>query len=306
MRPEHTTTDGGDCGLCGGKKFAPVWHRAYPGNVPLPTCICKNCGLVQTIPRPSAEELAQFYATQYRVDYSGGAAPGGAERRVMAAQAADRFADLEPHLGAHSAVLEIGCATGEFLAILRGAGHSPTGVEASEACCVEARKVCDNVRLGVIEDQDFAAGSFDAICLSHVLEHLRYPVATLELMRRWLRDGGRISLEVPDVRQPYWGNLSRFFQTAHLYSFSQGTLTAALAKAGFRTLWSRRLVEGKFLRVVACKDEHQPREVAFPVDGWREVVAATRAWRRKWLFWYKPLPYVRAIARRLGVRRRRT
>jgi SAM-dependent methyltransferase len=297
-------TDGIDCGLCGGSDFARVWNRGHPGNVRVPTCVCKRCGLVQTIPRPSPEEIARFYAQQYRQEYSGGAVPGSAERQNMARQASDRFSDLAPHLKAGSSVLEIGCATGEFLAVLRQAGHLPTGVEASEACCDEARKVCAEVYAGIIEDQDFAAGRFDGICLSHVLEHLRYPLAELELMRKWLREDGLICLEVPDVQQPYWGNLSRFFQTAHLYAFSQDTLTAMLKKAGFCAIWSRRLVEGKFLRIIARKDDRQPREIVFPVEDWRQARASLRAWRLQWLLWYKHVPLARGIARRLGWRSR--
>ena len=94
----------------------------------------------------------------------------------------------------------------------------------------------------------------------------------LELMRAWLCEGGLIYLEVPDIQQPYCGNLSRFFQTAHLYSFSRDTLTAVLKKAGLCTIWSRRLVEGKFLRIIARKEAQEPGEIVFPVDDWRQVV----------------------------------
>jgi SAM-dependent methyltransferase len=297
-------SDGNDCGLCGESDFARVWNRGYPGNVRLSTRICKKCGLVQTIPRPNAEEIARFYAQQYRQDYSGVAVPAGAERQLMGVQAGDRFSDLEPHLKARSSILEIGCATGEFLAVLRKAGHRPTGVEPSEACCAEARNVCDEVYAGVIEDQDFAAGRFDGICLFHVLEHLRYPVAALELMRTWLCEGGLIYLEVPDVQQPYWGTLSRFFQTAHLYDFSRNTLTAVLKKAGFCAIWSSRLVEEKYLRIIARKDAQESREIVFPVDGWRQVKASLRAWRCKWLLWYKPVRAVAQFTRRIGLRRK--
>jgi len=280
------TADLSPCGLCGHVSFAPVWSRGYP-DAEVPTVICKICGLVQTNPRPTKEELIEFYREMYRPQYSGACVPSPGQRAQTRNQYLSRYEDITPYLKPGDAVLDIGCATGEFLRILKQHHLIPTGVEASANCCAEAAKFCEDVHAGLIEDQDFEEGRFDAVCLFHVLEHLESPVAQVCRIARWLRNDGVLYVEVPDLHQPYLGNLSRFFQTAHLYSFTAATLEAVLRKTGFKRVWFRRGVEGKFLRFIARKDSAVNRETPLPVDDWESIVWKIRAWRRKWWLWHK-------------------
>jgi len=299
------------CDLCGGMDFKPVWNRGHPG-VFLPTVLCRTCGLVQTNPRPTREELSEFYAKDYRVLYSGAAIPNEHARQGMKAQARSRYAEVDHLLPAGSHVVEIGCATGEFLAELAAHGHVPVGIEASPECAALARATGAEVRAGLIEDQEFARGSFDSVCMFHVLEHLTSPRRSLGIIRQWLKPGGILFIEVPDVAQPYHGNLSRFFQIAHNWSYSAATLGALLQVAGYRPSWARRLVEGKFLRMIAVRPNVQdPVEIRFPTDGAERMQSDLRRWRLKWLLWYKwrdiilagialPMRIVRRITRILS------
>ena len=292
------------CDLCGHDDFAPLWHRGHPG-VLMSTVVCTKCGLVQTNPAPGKTDLDQFYRHQYRVLYNGSPVPNEASRRGMAKQAASRCADLDRHLKRASSVLEIGCATGEFLAQLKEHGHSPVGIELSPDCAAVARQICNDVRTGMVEDQTFAEATFDAICMFHVLEHLESPRTCLLQLRQWLKTDGILFLEVPDVHQPYEGHLNRFFQIAHLYTFSERTLTAMLGVAGFQCLWSRRLVEGKFLRIVAqMMSEPLPGAYSLPADDWKQVKSMILAWRRRWLVWYKWKSLINQYGSAIGRRMR--
>ena len=275
------------CGLCGSSESAPVWHRGHPG-MALRTLVCTSCGLVQTHPRPTKDQLKRFYEQEYRRLYQGSAIPPASSRRNMYKQASSRYADLAIHLKAGSVVLEAGAATGEFLNVLKQNSHYPIGIELSPHCVAEARKVCKNVYMGSLEDQDFGEATVDAICLFHILEHLESPLDSLRQIRRWLRPAGILFVEVPDVRQPYWGNLSRFFQVAHLYSFSEHTLAACLGRAGFMVTWRRRFIEGKFLRMIARKSAPDTAVLgSLPIEGWKDVQTHLSRWRIRWCLFFK-------------------
>jgi 2-polyprenyl-3-methyl-5-hydroxy-6-metoxy-1,4-benzoquinol methylase len=96
-------------------------------------------------------------------------------------------------------VLEIGCGDGLFLAMLKQAGHSGTGLEINE----------EAVRLGITAGLDirnatiekFAAGCtkpFDVVCAFQVLEHVTDPCSFLESALHCLRDDGLAIFAVPN------------------------------------------------------------------------------------------------------------
>ena len=71
-----------------------------------------------------------------------------------------------------------------------------------------------------------------AVGASHVLEHLRSPIAALEAMASTLTVDGVIWAEVPNVRRPYGDLHTHYWQRAHLYSFSPETAALTALRAG--------------------------------------------------------------------------
>jgi len=77
-------------------------------------------------------------------------------------------------------VLEIGCAHGGFVALLRAIRFDGIGLEMSPWVVEFARRTFGIPMLqGPIEEQQLAEQSFDAIVLNDVVEHLVDPVASL-------------------------------------------------------------------------------------------------------------------------------
>src|SRR5690606_30690153 len=70
------------CDLCGGERFELIAHYDRHGD-PLATTMCLDCGLVCHAQIPSDQQLAEFYACQYRRAYHGETIPS--PRRVMRA-----------------------------------------------------------------------------------------------------------------------------------------------------------------------------------------------------------------------------
>jgi len=102
-----------------------------------------------------------------------------------------------------SRVLEVGCNPGQFTEILVQAGFRVWGLDLRpEDRSALWQRLGVEVRRGNLETEPlpFAAGSFEAVVFSEVLEHLsRSPLAALEEMRRVLVPGGWLVLSTPNA-----------------------------------------------------------------------------------------------------------
>jgi SAM-dependent methyltransferase len=226
---------------------------------------CDHCALVYQSPRPTREEMAEYYAKGYREHYGDIGYPraGGGYSRPEdpdfettkdvwhRAQAGNAKTLGETKSG--DRVLEIGCRHGRTLALMQDElGIVPYGIEPGLGEGEKAQAAGISCFVGTIEDYDPGDVRFDQIQSFHVLEHLHDPLAGLIRMRSWLKPGGRLVIEVPNVYQPYGLLQDNFFQNAHLTNFSPSTLRVLLQRAGFTTL---RTVDTSALFAVATPDE---------------------------------------------------
>jgi SAM-dependent methyltransferase len=133
-------------------------------------------------------------------------------------------------------VLDVGCATGDFLKVARERGWDPLGVDPSPA-----RELATAAGLRIvgrtIGEAQVEPASVDLITFWDVLEHLPNPVAVLQQAVRLLSPRGLIAVTVPDAGNSV-ARLSgqRWFgyKTAgeHLQFFNPGTLRRTFAAAG--------------------------------------------------------------------------
>jgi SAM-dependent methyltransferase len=113
--------------------------------------------------------------------------------------------------GRGGAVLDVGCAYGNHLLMLNAYLGKDSGVELqgvdlydkslgfaqSFADVVPGYANCRFSRANISEGLPFADGSFDAVNLADVLEHLVTPDAALREIRRVLRPGGTLVISTP-------------------------------------------------------------------------------------------------------------
>ena len=80
-------------------------------------------------------------------------------------------------------------------------GAAVVGVETSPAAVRQARDVLAlEAHVGDVREAHLPEGYFDAVTMSHTLEHVDDPAEVLAEARRVTRPGGRIAIEVPNVR----------------------------------------------------------------------------------------------------------
>jgi SAM-dependent methyltransferase len=189
-------------------------------------------------PIPSAAELAEHYKQNYAVSLDLYAA---ADERNSA-----RLVEVERWCSERGRLLEVGAAYGHSLDLARKRGWDVEGVELSQAAAAYAR---ENFGLTVFDcdltQAPLSDGSFDAVIMWHVLEHVRNPREQLLRVATLLKHEGVLGIRVPNIGSfgarvagEWWPWMC---PPAHLWFFSSTTLPRLLRDIGFEVLEVRTL-----------------------------------------------------------------
>lgn len=293
-------TEDAPCNLCGRSDYDVVGRRDREGHA-LRTVICRSCGLVWTNPRPAAGDVDRYYATAYRADYTGSAAPArrkilrgllGAQerRRLLRGVLRDLPAAPPPK------VLDVGCGAGEFVYLLRQDGVDASGLEPGGEYADFARRVLGiPVLTATVDAGAIDASSQDVVTMFHALEHVADPRQVLRTVRGWVRRGGLVVVEVPNVDATVQAPPHRFHY-AHLHNFSGATLAAVGEAAGLRLVRTFFSGDGGNVTCIFRRDadeERLPRGLADAAARTRDILRTHTTLRHL----LTPAPYVRPLGR---------
>jgi 2-polyprenyl-3-methyl-5-hydroxy-6-metoxy-1,4-benzoquinol methylase len=148
-------------------------------------------------------------------------------------------------------VLDVGCGSGDNARLLRASGHRVSGVTLSAEEAQAAGQFCEHVWVGDVESMPLPsdAGLFDALLMSHVVEHLAKPSATITRLAPLLRPRGWLVVAVPNMA--FWrvrwrvlrGDWSYedtgFFDRTHLHFWTYDTRAEILRDTPFELLAAR-------------------------------------------------------------------
>ena len=202
----------------------------------LPTVMCDHCGLIYTNPMPTEAELNTYYEKYSRFDYQLATTEPKQKHIVKRRREAEgRAVQLEGLLAPGARTLDFGAGSGEFVALILEKGFDAHGFEPGETYATHAiARLGDRIRLTNWQAADYAA-DFDLVTCFHVLEHLSTPMPALKRMAGWLKPGGRLYVEVPDMvalsRKGFGG-----LHFAHVLGFNHDNLALAAANVGFRRM----------------------------------------------------------------------
>ena len=232
--PEMTSDmihEGVGCPLCGGSRHCH-W-RILNG---FQTDRCLDCGLLFVHPRPVEDALNKHYR-----DLDGDALTGFYQRmatpNVLAGY--DRKLEwIEGLLPGRGRLLEFGCGAAYLMerAVHRGWQADGVDLGAWTERAARARGV-SNVHVGRLADLSFPDGYFDVVYAAQVLEHLHAPLNELTELRRILRPGGVLYVDVPNNRTlPIMLGVDDFelnMPPGHLNYFTPRTIRLLLQRGGF-------------------------------------------------------------------------
>jgi 2-polyprenyl-3-methyl-5-hydroxy-6-metoxy-1,4-benzoquinol methylase len=196
---------------------------------------CEACGLVAMEPMPTRQELPALYPPgYYNLSERKSALARFLQRRYHQRQAGICRSFLPPD----GRILEIGCATGDVLVGLRDDYPVVHGVDLSDAACEVARRRGLEVFCGTLEEYE-TDQQYDVVFMSHIIEHVIDPVATVAAVERLLAPGGVLYIETPNVGsldarvwKQRWGLIH---YPRHLYLFDRDTISSLLTSSSLAT-----------------------------------------------------------------------
>ena len=202
---------------------------------------CTSCGHRQTEPMPADAVLESAYAGAASDDY----VDEESGQRATARRALER---IERHLlpeGSNGAprsrkLLDLGCWVGFLLAEASDRGWDAVGVEPSQFASAYARdRLGLDVRTGDLLTSPLPLGTYDAIVMGDVIEHLPRPGEALDRMATLLRPGGVAWMALPDAGSAVARGLGRRWWSViptHVQFFTRDSIRALLERQGWEVL----------------------------------------------------------------------
>lgn len=198
--------------------------------------VCQDCGagFADRIPPQATFDAYYRDLSKYEYEYRGGQGTEYEDRRFQEAAKT-----IIPHIAnRQSRILEIGCATGHLLSVLKEQGYeNVSGVDPSPGCAKAAWGVYRiPVQAHTILDIPRPDQPFDILLLLGVMEHIRDLDPAIDKIRELLAPRGRVYLAVPDAAHFDCNQDAPFqeFSLEHLNFFSASSLTNLMQTRGFR------------------------------------------------------------------------
>ncbi|HEY4841206.1 MAG TPA: class I SAM-dependent methyltransferase [Terriglobales bacterium] len=239
------------CPVCEGERGDVLHHQrfAVTDDYPLPdeydVVICASCGMVFADTPATQADYDRFYATCSIYEQPAGAQTGATPPEDFARleQSGALFASQIPSKQAR--ILDVGCANGGLLQVLRRLGfENLVGVDPSPACVENTRQGGCQAYRGDLAHLPAEIGRFDSVILTSVLEHVLDVKSAIGALVSVCSANGRIFLEVPDAAG-YADYLHAPFQdinTEHINHFNITSLRNLMAQFEFTPVLEKRVL----------------------------------------------------------------
>lgn len=250
---------------------------------------CEACGVIFVHPQPEINGQI-FYDEGY---YSGKSAhkinldnenvldPKRIEIRLDSCNGViEQVMRLQPATGKW---LDIGCGPGFLLFAAKRLGWEVFGFDVSPFAIQYAKDKFSlhRVQVGKLEEVDFKPAEFDVVSMQHVIEHFFNPLDSMIKIVNWIKPGGIIYIETPDIGSKIarkegadWEHIKL---PEHLFYFSEKTLQYLFRALNCKVLMVRRPVESTGAMKKICGGETKARDFYNRFSGSRlfQIIVGT-------------------------------
>lgn len=235
------------CPICASKNT----HELYPSNIDVKKLVftyeftpesqktfrvvrCSNCSHVFCSPLP--KDIYRNYEDVIDNEYL-------RHSRTRKLSARSVLATVRQYVSS-GRLLDIGCATGDFLEVARRHGFSAEGLELSHWSANIARKKGITVfssRLKGLADK--YPGRYDVITMWGVIEHFENPFDEMVRVSKLLKPGGVLAIwtgNVDGIMSRILGRRWWYWQGQHIQYFTDKSLNHLAMSTGFEHLTTKR------------------------------------------------------------------
>lgn len=230
------------CFNCNRSNFSKVFdgedrYFHIPGEYEI--IVCENCRLFYTYPQLSKEEIAIYYPDNFicytpSINHEGNIIKRFDKQRGVS----KRRRHIQRYFQRKGKILDIGCATGNFLNEMKKYGWECYGVEPNFKSATHARDLYGiQVTSGYFEDIHFPNNYFDVVTLWDVLEHTQEPQKIVKEIFRILKPDGFLFLSLPNSNAFERFVFGKFWLgwdvPRHYVTFNNHNVKSVLKNAGF-------------------------------------------------------------------------
>jgi len=260
------------CGTPGERLYDRLRDHLFgaPGEWSLKKCSNRSCGLVWLDPMPLEDDLGNAYHTYYthqdpstpvitplrrlyrqiKAGYIAGKYGYGKELTPLVFRVLGCIFYLHPgrresldasvfYLPAKSRgrLLEVGCGNGSTLKQMLDLGWLAEGLDFDASSVTNARAKGLTVHHGDLVSSKFEDNTFDAVVMSHVIEHVPNPLIVLQESYRILKPDGILVVLTPNTASlghwMYGRNWRGLEPPRHLHIFNTMSLRSMASLGGF-------------------------------------------------------------------------
>lgn len=201
----------------------------------------ENTKLRERFKRVYRAAMADFAAREYGANARSASRPVRFLSKALAVSAGRRadaaFSAFFLPVQRGGRLLDVGAGSGLAVMRLRALGWNAEGIDVDPAAVRSAQSAGVPVRLGELASHAFTDSTFDAVTMSHVIEHVHDPRALVAETLRVLRPGGHVAIVTPNADSwlhrrygEYWLGLD---PPRHLQLFTRDSLDRLMRDVGF-------------------------------------------------------------------------
>lgn len=235
------------CILCDSPDYIFRFSKKGRNGETFQLCRCSKCGLEFINPRPDENEIGKYYTNNYFMqrdqrgydNYYSDKVKKEIERVYLLNLKDLGFFDYEAKLSETKKSLDIGCAAGYFVELLKKRGWQSSGIDIASDCIKYGQ---ESLGLDLIDGSYLKynpAKKYDLITLWATIEHLHNPSEFLKKINSDLADDGILYLTTCRIDGPNFKNFFasrwRFYNfPEHLVFFSKKNIKKILKEEGFK------------------------------------------------------------------------
>ena len=228
------------CAVCGSAEKKSLFHQRFSGLSEgglldgYVVSVCANCGFGYADEIPSQAAFDAYYRdmSKYERQHCSGGGEADLVRNQLTANALVPFV---PNTTAR--ILDVGCATGRLLGVLRERGYGEVvGIDPSSVCADLASKLYGvKVLTHSIFDIPPSLAGFDVVTLISVIEHVQDLSPLMSRLSDLVAVGALLFVEHPDTTRFSKSSNGPFqeFSLEHINYFSSVSLSNLMKRYGF-------------------------------------------------------------------------